>query len=105
MKKFQNTDYLQLAIEHYSFRNVLNDLWINSTTTAFQLDKDYISKLDLGYSKQKIDHMSLISNPQFEDHLAFIATVAQITNTQSVSLNNRISEILQLIDQELSERK
>jgi hypothetical protein len=105
LKEFQNTIFLELTIDHYSLRNIMNSYWVNNTTASFQLDKGIKDNLKLGYSKQLIDYMSILTHPQFEDHLAFIATMAQIANTQSISLNGRISEIIHLIEHELEEEQ
>lgn len=103
LMRFMNSFYLQFLMDYYSTRNILSGFWVNNQTSSYLLDKGTPAMLNMGKSQRSFDREALLEQPQFEDHLAYIATMAQIANTQSVSLNNRISEILQLIDQELEE--
>jgi len=67
------------------------------------LDKGTTVKFDLKDSQRNTDSSNIFESPDFEDHLAVCATDAKIANIQSLSLQNRITEILGIINQELNE--
>ena len=100
-KDYSSTKYLDLFLDYSSLRSVLSLFWENNVLGGFHLDEGTTEALNLKKSITNNDTSLLFSDPKFEDHLAYCATLAKITNSQSVSLRNRITEILEIIEQEL----
>lgn len=97
--------YTPFILEHASTRNILNSYWQENAMETFYLDKGTTVKFNLKNSLSQTDVSKVFESPDFEDHLAVCATDAKIANIQSLSLQNRIAEILKLIDQELQENQ
>jgi len=97
--------YTPFLSKNASVRSVLNQYWQDNAMEAFYLDKGTTVKFDLKNSLTHTDFTKIFENPGFEDHLAVCATDAKIANIQSLSLNNRIAKILQIIEQELKENQ
>jgi hypothetical protein len=94
--------YIPILMEYYSFRNVINNYWENGVVSQFHLDEGTKTTLKIGNSKKTKEFSELLSNSNFEDVVANCASMAKLTNSQSLSLKNRIVEILNLIEQELN---
>jgi hypothetical protein len=94
--------YIPILMEHYSFRTVLNSYWKNNVVDQFHLDQGTKTKFTVGNSKSGKDITALLDNSRFEDIVANCASMARLTNSQSVSLRNRIEELLELIKQDLN---
>ncbi|WP_445382979.1 DUF6090 family protein [Robiginitalea sp. IMCC43444] len=98
--QYENRHYSTL-LEYGSMRNILDKFWKNNVTESYLLDKGKKSKFDVGNSNKEIDLNHLLDHSNFEDHIAFCATLAKIANSQSDILRSRIIEILDLIELEL----
>jgi len=99
---YSKEQYTHFLIENASFRNVLNSFWENNTTNAFNLDKGKTTQVNLKKSKTEFDVSEVLHNPKLEDHIAFCASMAKVANSQSASLRQRIVEILELIEQDIT---
>ena len=93
--------YIPILMEHYSLRTVVNSYWKNNVVDQFHLDQGTNTKFTVGNSKRDKDISALLDNSKFEDIVANCASMAKLTNSQSVSLRNRIVELLELIKQDL----
>ena len=93
--------YYSTLLEYSSLRTTTNKYWGNSVSDAFHLDKGTRIKFVVGDSKKQFDINNLLDNSNFEDHIAFCATISKIANSQSQGLKNRIMDILDLIKTEL----
>jgi hypothetical protein len=93
--------YQPTLLEYSSLRTITNTFWQNNISDSFHLDKNAETKFAVGNSLKEDKTNNLLDNSNFEDHIAFCATMAKITNSQSHSLRNRIVEILDLINDEL----
>ena len=99
--KYQNRYYTTTLHKFSSLRTISNKYWQNNITDSFHLDEGTTTKFSVGNSKKEFEINELLDNSNFEDHMAFCATMAKITNSQSQSLRNRIVEILDLINEDL----
>ncbi|MCA0154405.1 DUF6090 family protein [Winogradskyella vincentii] len=98
---FRSKHYMPTLMEYYSLRNVINGYWENEVVDQFHLDEGAKTKFSVGKSKVKDDFSSLLANDVFEGAVANCASMAKLTNSQSFSLRNRITGILDLIKNEL----
>ncbi len=93
--------YAPFLVNYSSLRSVLNQYWKNNTMETFNLDKGSIVNFNLRNSISHTAFSNIFESPDFEDHLAVCATDAKIANIQSLNLQNRIAQILKLIEEEL----
>jgi len=104
-KDYRNTIYVPFLIQNYQLRSIRNKAYEANILGAYTMDrKNTITddvKHDIGSSHYEIDHKSLLSNPDFEDHLTRCYAINSWTNVQSRILRKRIVEIIDLIKQEL----
>jgi hypothetical protein len=84
-------------------RTLTNNFWNNSTAKSFQLDNKSESDFEIGNSKKKIDFSILLNDSKFESLVAQSASFSKLANSQSISLRNRIVEILEIINNDLKE--
>ena len=97
----RNYNYLPLLNKYSVIRNLLNQYWQDNVIASFHLDEGTKIILDFGNSKKEIYFSKLLENPEFESHIAQCASYGKITNSQAVSLRQRIVEMLDLIEQSL----
>ena len=97
----RNNSYMRLISKYGLKRNILNKYWKDNVSGSFHLDKGTKTELDLGNSKKDIDISSILDDPEFESGVVECASYAKLTNSQAVSLRQRIVEILDLIGQDL----
>ncbi|WP_223033786.1 DUF6090 family protein [Hanstruepera marina] len=102
-REYKYNQYQPFLLKEASIRSITNQYWQDNAMETFYLDKGTTVKFDLKNSRTHTDFSNIFENPDFEDHLAACATDAKIANIQSLSLQNRIKEILQIIKQELEE--
>ncbi len=97
----RGNEYLPMLSQKGFMRNVLNRYWKDNVLAAFHLDEGTKTEIDLGNSKKENVISSILDDPLFESSIAQCATYAKLTNSQAVSLRQRIVEILEIIKQEL----
>lgn len=102
-RDYKSNQYSLFVLEYSSLRSVLNQYWKDNIMETFNLDKGSIVSFNLRNSSSHTDFSNIFESPDFEDHLAVCATDAKIANIQSLNLQNRIAEILKLIEEELKE--
>ncbi|MBN7814575.1 DUF6090 family protein [Algoriphagus pacificus] len=102
-REYNIHSYTPFLVKYGSMRSVLNQYWEQNAMETFYLDRGTVAKFDLKKSSISMDFLDIFENPAFEDHLAVCATDAKIANVQSLSLQNRIGEILQIISSELTD--
>ena len=100
---YRNNNYTPLLLEKGMYRNLVNHYWKDNIIESFHLDKNIKADFNLGDTQKEISLPELLDEIQFESHIANCATFANLANSQSISLRNRITEILDLIRQELVE--
>ena len=98
---YRNNIYMPLLLKKGVYRNLVNQYWENNIIETFHLDKNIKTNFYLGDTKKEINLSELLSEIQFENHIAQCATFANLANSQSYSLRNRIVEILDLIEKDL----
>jgi len=98
---YRSNHYTPLLIEHSLYRNLINRYWKANIISSFHLDKDTKTEFNLGQSKKDMNLSDFLNDSRFENHIAQCASLAKLTNSQSISLRQRIVEILDLIEQDL----
>ncbi|PHQ28452.1 DUF6090 family protein [Leeuwenhoekiella nanhaiensis] len=102
---YKLNSYSPFLTKVISTRSILNQYWQENAMETFYLDKGTTVKFNIKNSRAPTDFANLFESPEFENHLAVCATDAKIANIQSLSLKNRINEILEIITQELKEKQ
>ena len=97
----RNHNYMPLLSKHGIIRNVLEQYWEDNVSGAFHLDEGTETNLELGRSKKEMLLSNLLDEAEFESDIARCASFSKITNSQAVSLRQRMVEILDLIEQDL----
>lgn len=100
-RKMASEVYSPFLKDHITYRTILANYWNTNRVRAILIDKNQKTEFNLTPSKQKEDISKILDITDFEDHLADCATWNKQNNIQSLSLRNRIAEILKLIQQEL----
>lgn len=98
----RNNEYIPMLSQHGITRNLLNQYWEDNISGAFHLDVGTKTEIDFGNSKKEIVISDILNIAQFESHIAQCASFSKLTNSQAVSLRQRIVEILDLIKQDLN---
>ena len=98
---YRSDYYRPLLEEHISIRTLTYHNWKNHLLESFQLDQAVNTKFELTESGRKVDLNSLLDNPKFEDKMATCMELTMLTNSQSISLRERITDILDIIEVEL----
>lgn len=97
----RGNEYLPMLSQKGFMRNVLNRYWKDNVLATFHLDEGTKTEIDLGNSKKENIISAILDDPLFESSIAQCATYSKLTNSQAVSLRQRIVEILDLIEQDL----
>jgi len=84
-------------------RNIINTLWKDGYTPKFALNKTASVKRKIGNTKKELNVSAILNNIELEGILADSFSWSHIGNIQSLTLKNRIIEILRLIDSEIKE--
>jgi len=100
---YRSNYYTPFLIEHNLYRNLSNRYWKANILASFHLDKNSKTELNLGASKKAINLSAFLNDTRFENHIAQCASFAQLTNSQSFSLRDRLVEILDLIKQDIND--
>lgn len=104
-KDYRNTIYVPFLIQNYQLRSLRNKAYKANLLGGYTMDRENTItdgvKNDIGYSNFEPDYNTLLSNPDFEDHLTRCYAINSWTNIQSQILRKRIVEIIDLIKQEL----
>lgn len=105
---FRNEIYRPFIIKNYQLRTMeSDDLNPNSSRTRKSLiggmkDTILYNIHEFGHSSHKEDLDTLFNNPDFEDYLTNCITHNLGVNKQSYILRNRILDILDLLDREIT---
>ena len=100
---YRNNYYMPILLQKGLYRNLVNQYWEDNIIEAFHLDKNIKANFNLGDTKRDVNLSELLDEIQFENHIAQCATFAHLANSQSLSLRNRIVELLELIQQGLEQ--
>ena len=100
--KYRSERYIPTLLEHRLLRTIIHQYWKDGIVDTFHLDEGTKTEFTINRSKKEIDISELLDNSNFEDHIAECASFSKLTNSQSFSLRNRITEILEIIKQELN---
>lgn len=98
----RGNEYLPMLSQKGFMRNVLNRYWKDNVLATFHLDEGTKTEIELGNSKKENVISAILDDPLFESAIAQCATYSKLTNSQAVSLRQRIVEILDLIEQDLN---
>ena len=98
---YRNNLYTPTILKHNVYRNLIDQYWENDIMKNFHLDEGTNTQFSLGRSKSVMQLDELLDNQTFESHISQCASFAKLTNSQSYSLRNRITGILDLIKTEL----
>lgn len=100
---YRNSIYIPFLVEHYQLRSVRKKALERQV-----LDKYMIGgvppevTVDIGFTKYPADFMTVISHPDFEDHLVRCYTINRFNNLQSQILRQRILDILEILENEIN---
>ena len=97
---YRSNHYRPLLEENISIRTLTYHNWKNGLLETFQLDQSVNAKFGLTESKRSTDITALLDNPKFEDKWSVCMELNMLTNSQSLSLKNRILDILDIIEEE-----
>jgi hypothetical protein len=98
---YRSNFYRPLLEEHISIRTLTYHNWKNHLLESFQLDREVNTEFKLTESVRNADLSALLDNSKFEDMMATTMELTMLTNSQSVSLRDRITDILNLIEGDL----
>lgn len=84
-------------------RNMHNNLWKDGYTPTEALDKEASSTLTIEPTKKDLDLQQVLLDVELEGIVSTVITTHHITNLQSETLRNRILNILDIIEREISE--
>lgn len=105
-KVYRNSIYIPFLIEHYQLRTIRNKAYQSNLLGNYSIDRqsNIISydEHDIGNSSFDVDFNTLLSQPDFEDHLTRCYAINSWTNVQSHILRERIVETIDLINKELN---
>jgi hypothetical protein len=99
---FRSNNYTPFLEENLSIRTLTHHNWINGRILSFQLDSAVNTQFELTRSKRTLNLSVLLDHPKFEDKMATCMELTMLTNSQSLSLQERITDILELIESELN---
>jgi type II secretory pathway pseudopilin PulG len=100
--RFRDEHYLSFLIEHYSLRTLLSNVWEDfEITRQVLLEKKDNNDFSIGKSKKDLNYNQLIKNTSLEDYLSMAITVNNLTNLKSITVKERIQQMLDLINLEL----
>lgn len=100
---YRSQTYAPILRKHISMRTLMNRNWESDLFSTFHLDRKMGTFIDMGDSQNKKGHQQLLKDPEFESHIAYCLSLAILTNSQSLSLRNRIIEILALIKNDINQ--
>jgi hypothetical protein len=83
------------------YRDVAHNQYKDKDLPICILDRSLTEKLHIGKSKKRPDLEKVLNNPEIESIIARAITSNYLTNLQSLSLKNKINEILNLINAEI----
>jgi type II secretory pathway pseudopilin PulG len=99
---YRDEHYLPFLIEHYSVRTLMSHVWADFEITGQVLiEKTEQSNISMGKSNRKLSYHDLINDSPLEDHLAIAITTNNLTNLLSITVKERIQDMLDLINSEL----
>ena len=84
-------------------RNMTDHLWKDGYTPTEALDKRYNYKFVLNPTKRDLNLRKVLQDVELEGIISQVITAHQITNIQSETLRERISDILEIIGREIQE--
>ena len=99
---YRTDSYRPFLEENFSIRTLTYHNWKNGLLQSFQLDNTRNTEFKLTESQRDLDLSVLLDNPKFEDKMAVCLELNMLTNSQSLSLKQRIQDVLELIEQELN---
>ena len=99
---YRTDNYRPFLEENVSIRTLTYHNWKNGLLQSFQLDNTRNTEFKLTESQRDLDLSVLLDNPKFEDKMAVCLELNMLTNSQSLSLKQRIQDVLELIEQELN---
>lgn len=91
--------YLRLGVS----RNINNNLWKDGYTPTEALDKKSSHKFNIKPTKKSLNLTKILTDVELEGIISQVITHHQVTNIQSQTLRNRITNMLELIAQETEE--
>ena len=100
--KYRSNGYMATLLEYRLLRTLIAQYWKDGVIDSFHLDQGTKTEFNITKSKKEVDFSKLLDHSNFEDHIAECASFSKLINSQSYSLRNRITEILDLIEQELN---
>ena len=99
--KYRSNHYIPTLLKYNLLRTLIDQYWKDGVVDSFHLDQGTKTEFTIGKSKKEVDISNLLDNSKFEDHIAECASFSKLTNSQSLSLRNRIVEILDVIKEEI----
>jgi len=84
-------------------RNIINAIWKDGYTPKYALNKTINVKRKIGNTKKEFTVVDVLNNIELEGIVADSFSWSHVGNIQSLTLKNRINEILRLIDNEIKE--
>lgn len=85
------------------YRNIINTAWKDGYTPKHALNKTANVKRRIGNTKKELNVSEILNNIELEGIVADSFSWSHIGNIQSLTLKNRIIELLRLIDNEIKE--
>ena len=102
--QFKDDVRTPFLVKQNVIRNLIDMAWNNDEILITFTDQNATkTKVEIGKSKSQIDYESIIKIPEFESILAFGISRNAVANVQSMTLRQRILEILEIVDQEINE--
>ncbi len=98
---YKANGYQPFLIEKGIYRSIMNQFWSKNVINSFQLDKASATIFNIGNSTYG-NLEEVTTDPRFEGYVAQCLSFAKLTNSQSFSLRERITEILNLLNEELA---
>lgn len=100
---FRNQFIMPFCIRSGTSRNLNNNIWKNGYSPVEALDKSSSLKFRINQSKRRIEFKEILADPEQEDIPAIVISFHQNCNIQSVTLRNRIIDMLDIINSEIKD--
>ena len=100
-QKMRTDMFVPFIIKLGISRDLTQDIWKNEDNPIYILDNETSSKLIIGKSKKTPKSQEILNNMELEGIVTNAITFNHVGNLQSISLRNRILEILEILNKEI----
>ena len=100
-QKIRNETTIPYLLDLGIYRNIIDLNYDNNISRTWSLNNLIVNKLTVGKSKKTPSVEQMLNNKELESIMSIAINQSNVINNQSVTLLNRINEILELINSEI----